>query len=123
MDFTETREAIAEALNTLDGLSIRERKVVKTPKAGDGWVTLGPIRPGSTYTACTATFTVIITLGSDGEAADSLYETLALDIVDAVTTADELNVADVVLEPITLVTEGGASIGALTLTLTAEVEM
>lgn len=122
MDIAETREAIADVLNAaVEDLNIRPRKPVKTPQMGDGWVTLGVVRP-STYTECTVTLTTLIVLGSDVDAADERFEELAVVLVDAVTTADELNVADVVLEPLNLITEGGASMYALTLTLTAEVE-
>jgi hypothetical protein len=121
VNITETREALADALSAVEGLNVRARKAVKTPRIGDGWVTLGTLRP-STFTGCSATFVAVVTLGADADAADELLETIGIDIVDAVTTTDGLNVADVVLDPITLVTEGGGVVNALTVTLTAEVE-
>jgi len=118
---TEAREAVADALTALEGLNVRARGPVKLPRTGDGWVTVGRLTPAS-YTACSVTVVAVIILGADTAAAEELLDLWAVDIIDAVTTAEDLPVSDVALEPITLVVESGATLHALTVTLTTEVE-
>jgi hypothetical protein len=121
MTLTEIRDAVAEALNAVEGLTVRPRPTVKTPKQGDGWVTLGRMVP-SDYSRSLVTLVVVVVLAADQLAAEELLETWAVDAIDAVTQADDLPVADVALEPVTLVVESGVSLHAFTLTLTTEVE-
>lgn len=116
-----TRDLIAEVLSRVDGLSVRPRGAPKTPTPGDGWVTIGRMSPAN-FTASRVTFIVVVVLGSDPVHADELLEEWAVDVVDAVTKAEDLYPTDVELEPVTLVTEGAGTVHALTLTLTTEVE-
>jgi len=121
VDLADARQEVADALTLIEELRIRPRGVVKAPRIGDGWVTVGRIAPAD-YTRCSVTLVVIIVLGADESVADETYESLAVDIIDATTRMIELPVADVALEPITLIVDGGGALHALTLTLTTEVE-
>lgn len=120
MSVTETRRAIADVLSTIDGLNVRPRPGLRTPKPGDGWVTVGRTTP-SDFSRCQVVWTVVITLGADQGAAEDLLEAYAVSIIDAITGAD-FPTGDVALEPITLAVESGASLNALTVTLTTEVQ-
>lgn len=119
MNLTDARQAIADALGTLDGLATYPRPI-KTPRALDAWVTLTRIVP-STFSACRATFTAVICLGPDEAKAEELFESLGVAAINAVTTADSLNPADVSLEAQAIVGQanvpGPLYIIALTLTL------
>lgn len=117
---SDTRATLAEVLTTLDGVNVRPRKAVKNPKIGDGWITLGSVKP-SGYRGYQVELGVIINLGADADLADQNYETLAIDLIEVVTLSEILT-ADVAVEPVTLVTDGGGSLNALTLTLLCEVE-
>lgn len=116
-----TRDRIAEVLSSIEDLNVRARVAPKTPRLGDGWVTIGRIVPAD-FTMSRVTYVVVITLGADAAAADLFFEEIAVDVVDVVTKSDGLYTTDVALEPVTLVTEGGGTVHALTLTLTTDVE-
>jgi hypothetical protein len=76
----------------------------------------------SDFSRSLVTLVVVVVLGADQLAAEELLETWAVDLIDAATTTEDLNVTDVALEPITLVVESGTPMHALTLTMTTEVE-
>lgn len=120
MTLTTARAAIATALSTVSGLDVRARPI-KTPKAGDGWVTITRIVPAD-FSACLATFTAVVVLGADSAKAEELFESYGVDVIDAVTSST-LNPTDVALEPQALVVGDQASpmyVLALTLSLLVE---
>lgn len=119
MTLTEAREALAAALSAVDGVTVAARPSAAAPQPGDGWVVLSRLAP-STFTACTATLTAVVTLGADEALAETLAETYAVALLDAATTGS-LNPTDVSLEPQALV-GGTGVIYALALTLTLEVD-
>jgi hypothetical protein len=115
------REALAAALNAaVDGLDIRGRGPVRTPKQGDGWVSVSRVEPDD-YTRCAATLTALIVLGADEALAEQLLDVWTVPLLDAATKAD-FPAGDVSAQPITLPVDGGGAVFALTLTLTTEVE-
>lgn len=122
MRIIDVRQSIADALNTIEGLNIRPRGPVKTPKQGDGWVTISRIAP-SDYVRCTASFDVLIILSSDQAMAEELLDTWAIQAIDAVTGCPDLCVGEVALAPIqVLIDQVGVVMPAMSLTLTHEVE-
>jgi hypothetical protein len=119
VNLAEAREALAEALNTLDGLNVRARPGVKTPKSGDGWVTVGRMTPEG-FTRLSVTLTALVVLSSDDTLADALLEEWAATALDAVTMAD-FPAEEIALEPISLPVEGTALFG-FTITIITELE-
>lgn len=122
LTLVEAREALADALSEIDGLTVHPVRGGKAPKPGSGWVTIGRLVP-SDYTRCSVTLVAVVVLGSDQASAEDLLNTWAVDVIDAVTTVDELPTADVALEPI-LLTAGtdAVPVNAFTITITTEVE-
>jgi hypothetical protein len=113
------REEVAAVLSDgVEGLSVRPRGRVKTPKLGDGWVTVSRLTPAD-FTRSAATLTVLVILGPDDDQADELLDLWAVQAIDAVTG---LPVGDVAVEPVSLAIDGGGVLNAFTLTLTVEVE-
>ena len=120
MTLTEAREALADALSGVSGLSVRARPTVKTPKTGDGWVVITRLSP-STFSTCSAVLTAVLILGSDAPKAEELFEQYGTAVIDAVT--DALNVSDVSLEAQALVAGNPAApLYAIALTITLEVD-
>ena len=118
MDLTATRQAIADALNTVPGLNVRTRPMT-TAKTNDGWVVVSRVAPAG-FTTVLVTFLAVVVLGPDATAAEARLDELAVPILDAILT--ELHAADVTLEPVALpVGLNAASMSALTVTLTLEV--
>lgn len=119
----QVRTDVAAAVQAVDAaLNIRTRPV-KNARPNDGWVIVERVAP-ATYTACEATLTAVVLLGStaDETKAEDRFEALAVALVDAVTTGD-LHPSDVRCEPATvLVGDPGVPMYALTLTLTLEVD-
>jgi hypothetical protein len=116
---TLAREEVADVLNAgVEGLRIRPRKQVKTPRQGDGWVTVQRLAPLD-FRRSSAVLVVLVTLGPDADMAEELFELWAVAAIDVVT---DLPVADVSVEPISLGVDGGGIVNAFTLTLTVEVE-
>lgn len=118
---TDTRQAIADALSLVPGLSVRTR-AVKAPKQNDGWVIVRRVEP-ATYTACDVTFSAVVILGPDDAAAQDRLDALSVPLVNAVTTGD-LHTAAVSIEPLQLLVGDvtPAPLYALVLTLTLECE-
>jgi hypothetical protein len=117
---TEAREALADALNSVQDVHVRARGAVRSPRQGDGWVTVGRLTPDD-YTRCSATLTAIVVLGSDEDLAEQLLDTWAVQLLDAATKGD-LPAAEVFAEPLFIPVDGGGAVYALTITMTTEVE-
>jgi hypothetical protein len=122
VDISDTRDAIAAALSELEDITVRPRTLVRSPRIGEGWVTLGNISPSTFLTGLTVNFRVIIVLGADLDAAETRYEELAPDVIEAITQIDDVQTSDVEIEPVSLAVEGSAT-NAITLTLTTEVDV
>ena len=118
-DLATTRQAIAAALNAVEGLNVSARP--RTMGRGlDGWVTVGRIEPAD-FTRSLVTFTAVVLLAPDELAAEQLLEQYAVDAVNAITST--LNAADVAAEPAALVVgQASTPMYALTITLTLEVD-
>lgn len=123
MDLADTRESIADALTAaVEDLHVRPRGPVRSPKQGDGWVTIGRMVPAD-YCRTLVTLVTVIALSADDGLAEELLDTWAVPAIDAVTKAEDLNVTDVAVEPVSLLVEQtGATLHAMTVTLTTEVE-
>lgn len=118
MSLAEARAAVAAALSTVSGLTVRTRPVA-TPKVGDGWVVVTRLAPAA-FTACAATFTAVVILGADEAAAEGLLETYGVACIDAVTS--RLQAADVSLEAqVLLAGTTSTPLYAIAVTLTLEV--
>lgn len=118
----QTRTDVATVLSGVGGMTVRTRPVAG-PKALDGWVNVGRITPGQTYTTKSVTFVAVLVLGSDERTAEGLIETLSGPVLDAVTTGP-LHPDSVVIEP-GLIPAGDvapAQLYVLTLSLTLEVD-
>lgn len=113
----QARQAIADAVGAVGDYTAYVRPP-KNPRPLDAWVIVNRVEPWD-FRACMATFTVAILLSTDEVVAEDLYESDAVDLIDAVTA---LNVTDVALEAISLaVGTNAAPMYALTLTLSMEV--
>lgn len=121
MTLTEAREALADALSEIDGLTVRARGTARAPRSGDGWVTVGRMEP-SDFRRSVVTLTAVIVLGIDNSSSEELLETYAVDVIDTVTVIDDFPVANVFLEPTLLQVDQTGTLNAFTITLTTEVE-
>lgn len=98
MTLTEARQALADALSTLDGVTVRLREI-KTPRALDGWTISGAIAPDG-YGDARATIGAVILLSSDPVKADEQYDGMAWPIL--VATKDVNGLFGVRVEPATV---------------------
>lgn len=81
MNITEARQALADALSTLDGVDVRLREM-KNPRAGDGWTIGGTVTPDG-YGDSQAQIGAVILLSLDPVKADEAFDDLALAAVEA----------------------------------------
>lgn len=88
MTITEARQALADALSSVDGVNVRLREV-KNPRSGDGWTISGAIAPDG-YADARATVGAVILLSSDSVKADEQYDALAWPLLVATKNADGL---------------------------------
>jgi hypothetical protein len=113
------REILAARLNeALPDLHVRPRGVVKSPRQGDGWVTVSQITPED-YTRCRVVLTAIVVLGSDSDLADQLLDTWTVPVFQA--ALQSMPTAEAILEPVSLQVETG-SLAAFTIKISTEVE-
>ena len=101
MTLTEARQGLADVLSTVEGLDVRARPTVLTPRAGDGWVVVTRLVPAD-FTSCAATLTAVVILGPEVARAEELLEMYGVAAVDAMTGSD-LHATDVSLEAQALV--------------------
>lgn len=120
MNLVEAREAIAAALSQVEDLHVRARGPVRSPRQGDGWVTVARLAPAD-FTRSTVTLVAVVVLGADDVLAEELLDTWAVGLIDAV-SGGEIPVADVALEPVLLPVDGGGALHACTITLIMEVD-
>lgn len=118
----QQQDAVAAAVTALGTFTVRSEPPVQA-KAGDGWVNIGQVTPGSTLTTCDCTFVVVLIIGSDARQAAKQLRTLPVQLVNAVTTGP-LHPDGVTVEPAELPAGDVApgSLYALVLTLTLEVD-
>lgn len=119
----QQQDAIAAAITALGTFSVRLEPPAQA-KAGDGWVNVGRVVPGSTMTTCDCTFVVVLIVGADARQASRQIRTLPVQLVNAVTASPTLHPDGVTVEPATL-PAGDVAPGelyALVLTLTLEVD-
>lgn len=119
---TQTQTDLAAALAAVTGGTVRTLPA-SSPRAGDGWVNISRIVPGSSVQACDCTFVAILVLGSDAARAAEQIRTLPVALIDAVTTGP-FHPDGVSVEPAELPAGDVApgSLFALILTLTLEVD-
>lgn len=120
MNTTDARQAYADALSGVDGVSVRARPPVRNPKPGDGWVLIRRGSPAD-YRRSTLVLTAVVVLGTDVAAAEELIDSLAVPLSDAAAAIPGLPTADVAFEPDSLVLDGGGELNILTITATTEV--
>lgn len=117
MNLTLTRQAIADAISTV-GFSITPTPS-KSPKALDGWVTIGTLSPSGFGNKAVCTFQVWVLLSPDEYKADELFTTNAVAVVNATAT---LPAGDVSLGMDSVaVGTNAAPFFAMVLTMTMEV--
>lgn len=116
----EQRDAIVAALNAVGGITVTGHAVTNNLRPGDGWVTVSRVAP-SDFTASAATFNVVVSLGPNAVTADTLLDTLAVQLIDAIT--DMGGAMGVYAEPLLLVADGTqpGNVYAVQLVLTLEV--
>lgn len=119
---TQTQADLAAALAVVTGGAVRTLPAT-SPRAGDGWVNIGRVVPGSRVTTCDCTFVAVLVLGSDAARAAEQIRTLPIALIDAVTTGP-FHPDGVTVEPAELPAGDVApgSLYALILTLTLEVD-
>jgi hypothetical protein len=117
MNVAAARVALADALSTVDGVSVQPY-TVKTPRVGDGWTTIVRAVPDG-FTTTAATLVAFVVLGPDEVAAEKKADALMVPLLDA---ASGLG-GDVLAESVTVVVGTNSTpLYALTITLTMEVE-
>ena len=116
---TEARQALADALNTLTGVSVRLR-AIKNPRALDGWTVSGTVSP-DVYGDSHAQIGAVILLSTDPAAADEQFDTLAVAIIDATKSVD--GGFDVRLDPASVtVGDSGTAWDVIAVQMTVEVQ-
>ena len=115
----EQRAAIATALSGVASLKVKPRPVTGNLKANDGWVNVGKIRPFD-FAASMAEFTAVVVLGTDPNLAETRMETLAVELLDTITT---LAVTDVSIEPQLMVGGDAAAANVYILALSFSMEV
>lgn len=119
MNITQARQALADALSTLDGVNVRLREI-KNPRALDGWTVSGTVSPDG-YGDSQAQIGAVILLSSDSIKADEAYDDLALGIVEA--TKDVNGGYDIRIDPATLnVGDAGTQWQIIAVQLSVEVQ-
>lgn len=117
---SQMRSSLAVALSTIDGLNVRSKPFANAPRAGDGWVVAQRLAP-SAFSMKKATLSVFIFLGGDAALAEDKFDTLAPAVMETLDSG--FNAADVSIAALDVVVDtAGASIPALQLTLTVEVD-
>lgn len=116
----EQRAAVAAALNALPDLIVTDHPVTNNVRPYDGWVNVTRIAPVD-YSTSAATMQAVVILSPDAIKADTMLDSLGVQLIDAVTGIG--GVADVSLEPMLLVGEGSSpgNIYAVAITFTQEV--
>lgn len=118
---SEQRAAIAAAVSLASGMTVGTVRPT-LGRQGIGWVNLTRVVPSSfSVTACDATYTVVLVLGSDERQAAELSGALAVPVIGGVYA--ELHPSDVSVE-MALIPAGDAVPGdvyAMIVTLTVEV--
>ena len=118
MNITEARQAVADALSTLDGVSVRLREL-KNPRSGDGWTLSGPVVPNG-YGDGKASVGAVILLSSDSVKADEQFDDLAWPILVALKAVD--GAFGVRVEPATVAVGDNSTAGpAIVVSLEVEV--
>jgi hypothetical protein len=121
MNLADTREAIADALSTVDGYNVRPRGIPPVPKTGDGWITVLSVQPSTeSFTGYMVRMTAVVVLSSDEAKAEEILEEDAVELLTAIIEADEINPADISLEAQALFTGANQAplyVAALALTL------
>ena len=121
MNLTDARQAVADGLSAVDGLNVHAAPPVRNPRPGDGWVVVQRMTPQD-FRRFGVTLLVAIVLGQDVASSEELFNTLAMDTIDAAYGVQGLPVADVVLETDSVVLDGGSPLNIATLSLVTEVD-
>lgn len=121
MKIADARQALADALSAVDGLAVRPRPPVPSPRPGDGWIVVARWRP-STFRCSDVTLQAIISLGTDTASSERLLDELAPAALDAAGAVPGLPTGDLSLEPDGLILEGGTTLNIAILRVMTEVE-
>jgi hypothetical protein len=117
VNLTDTRQRIAATLTAaIDGVTVHPHQPTSV-RVLDGWCVLRSITP-STFQTCTATFDVLIVVGTDEQAAADFLDRASVDLIDA--TGQHLG-APVTLTPQSL-TLGSTEMFCAALSLLIEVD-
>lgn len=118
MNIADTRQAVADALATVDGVTMRPRPVRQAPRPGDGWVVVQSVAPLS-FRQHGARLAAVVVLGADDAAAEDRLNDWAVPLLDALTRT--IPCAGTTLEPVAITTDGGAMYAAA-IVFTVEVD-
>jgi hypothetical protein len=118
MSLTEARQALADALSTLDDVNVRLRQM-KTPRALDGWTVSGAVVPDG-YGDAQAQIGAVILLSPDPIKADEAFDGLALGIVEATKAVD--GGYDIRVDPATVNVEDGTPWNVIAVSISVEVQ-
>lgn len=120
MTITEARQALADAVSTLDGITCTPRPVPGNTRPGDAWVTVSRLEPGPYHGSQNATLSAFVVLGSDQWRADAQVDALMGPLVAC--TADLYGFA-ISVEPQVMAAGEGIPGDIYTLALTITLEL
>jgi hypothetical protein len=82
MNLADTREAIADALSTVDGYNVRPRPLHGRPVTGDGWINVLSVRPSTeSFTGYMVQMTAVVVLSTDEATAEEHLEEDAVELL------------------------------------------
>lgn len=116
----DARTAVAEALSSVEGYSVRPNPFTAPPTAGDGWVEITSVRPLTGFGRSAAVdLSVPVFLGPDRAAAEARFDSDGLALVAAVAALGALSVS--VAPEVATVGQSSTPVYLARLTLTVEV--
>lgn len=127
MDLTTARQAFADALSTVPGITVVARPPIADPAAGVGWVVVRSVQPAGRFTVTAVQLEAVVFAGTDEAAAEAFVDDMAVPLLEATRepTPDfpDFYASGVTVTPsLLLVGANQAPLLALTVTATIEVE-
>lgn len=99
MNLTEARQALADAVSTINGVTCTPRPITGNLRLGDAWVAVGRLTPGREFGATAVTLSAFVVLGSDERLADQKVDELAGPLVACAQDDPDLYAFAISVEP------------------------
>jgi len=127
MDLATARQAFADALSAVPGITVLARPPLADPVAGHGWIVIREIKPAGRFGVSAVQLEAFISAGTDEAAAEAFVDDMAVPLLDATRTPTDdfpdFRAAFVAVTPSLLIVGANqAPLLALTVTATMEVE-